>query len=86
MEFGVDESRMYKWNWSLTGDPEEKDKSFSLEHCLKMAAKDYCELYPEDNLTYKKVMKKIYADWENSKVKKYLDDNYPILPEDGKGE
>lgn len=86
MEFGVDESHMYKWDWSLEGEPGEKDKSFSLAYCLSRTVEDYCALYPEDNYTPKKLMKKIYADWDNSKVKKYLDDNYPILPDDGRGE
>lgn len=87
MEFGVDESRMYKWDWSLEGEPpNEKDDSFSLKYCLTRSVTDYCELYPEDNATPEKLLKKIYADWENSKVKSYLDKHYPILPDDGKGE
>lgn len=85
MEFGASQDKMYKWDWSLKGYDEKvhgkegpfKGKSFSLDECIKRALKDHCELYP--NIDYDKAYKEIYASWNNSKVKSYLDKHYPIL-------
>lgn len=83
MEFGVDEAHLYKWDWSLEGETDdEKADSYSLRQCLTMAVRDYCELYPDDGRNPETLLETIYADWNKSRVKKYLDSKYPILPDD----
>jgi len=85
MEFGASQDKTYKWDWSLKGFDEEihgpkgpfKGKAFSLDECIKRTLKDHCTLYPQ--IDYDTAYKQVYRDWNNSKLKTYLDENYPIL-------
>jgi DNA polymerase I-like protein with 3'-5' exonuclease and polymerase domains len=76
MEFGADESRMYKWDWNLKGDGKEDDHS--LYNCIRLALTDKQKDF-EPSLDVDKMMESIYADWNNSKVKALLDKQFPIL-------
>ncbi len=80
MEFGVDESHMYKWDWSLDNE-DDGTKTKSLYVCLSLAVSDYKKLHTKDKRTEDEILDEIYSAWENSKLKKYLFDHYPILPE-----
>jgi len=62
-------------------DELEADESFPLDYCIHKTAEDYIKMYPEHDITAKKIVKTIYSDWENSKIKAYLDKKYPILAE-----
>lgn len=68
MEFGASEDAMYKWNW--TED--------NLKECLTKALEDQKKVLDKEFDT-QKVLKSIYAAYDNPKTKKYLEDKYPIL-------
>ena len=55
-------------------------EAFPIYHCIKLASEDYCKIYGDIDGTPKEIYKKCLASWEDSKVKKYLDKHYPILP------
>ncbi len=56
-----------------------KEGFFSLEEAIRLSLIDHAAIYTD--LDWKKEYKKIFANWESSKTKKYLDTHYPILPD-----
>lgn len=78
MEFGADESHMYKWDWSQKKwDNSEKPSRASLEEILEQAIKDQAELGFCKNP--KKALAKIWEPYNKPEVKQYLQTHYPIL-------
>lgn len=68
IEFGATEDACYKWDWS----------DGNLKECLLNALKDQEKIgvlkdKPE------KVLKQIFEVYDNSELKEYLEENYPIL-------
>lgn len=78
MEFGVDESRMYKWNWSMSAPEREKDEAFSLKVLMAKVAKDYVELYGG---TEKDFLTKVFAPYKNKELRNWLNEAYAIIPD-----
>lgn len=93
IELGASTDKTYKWDWSVIKYDEKhyikklgkdyKQKydidSYPIEECIRLACEDYCKLYTGNDS--KALYKKVMSSWNDSKVKKYLDKNYPILPE-----
>ena len=68
IEVGASEDKMYKWDWTAPHLEEIILKALEDQRTIKFLKEE-----PKD------VLDKIYEDYRNSKVKKYLDKNYPIL-------
>lgn len=68
LEFGATEDKAYKWNWT----------DAHLKECLLNTLKDQVAIgiLKEDP---DKVLKKIYAIYDDPEKKEYLETNYPIL-------
>jgi DNA polymerase I-like protein with 3'-5' exonuclease and polymerase domains len=68
LEFGADESKAYKWNWT----------DAHLKECLQNTLKDQVVLgtLKEEPA---EVLKKIYAVYDDKEKREYLETNYPIL-------
>lgn len=85
VEIGASQDKTYKWDWSLSGYNEEvhgekgyfKGDAFSLDECVKRALKDHVAIYP--SVDFDEAYEQIYKDWNNSKIRKYLDSKFPIL-------
>jgi DNA polymerase I-like protein with 3'-5' exonuclease and polymerase domains len=69
MEIGSDEANMSKWDWS------EKQ----LKECVQSGLEKQKERYP--NMSVTKTLAKVYAIRDNKRVMKYLDRNFPVLPD-----
>jgi DNA polymerase I-like protein with 3'-5' exonuclease and polymerase domains len=76
---------IHDWNEELAGKkwkdfPEDKrikEGAYNLDTCIRLALKDNCEMYKLVN--FDKAYKEIYSSWNDSKMKKYLDEKFPIL-------
>ncbi len=91
LEIGASADTMYKWDWSvkpfnekdyikeLGEDYESKYKieSYPIDYCVRKSCEDYCKLYKGNP---DKIYKEVMSAWSDSKIKKYLDKHYPILP------
>lgn len=77
---------IHEWNdllaeqYSCTDYPEEKrikEGFFSLECAVKLALYDHAKIYPD--IDPESEFKKMFDNWEGTKLKKYLDKHYPVL-------
>ena len=75
---------IHEWNDAYKNKfrkfPKEKrleEGGYSLDECIRLSLNDHCELYPD--VDFEKAYKEIWKSWKDSKMKKYLDENYPIL-------
>lgn len=67
IEIGFDESRLYKWNWTAQG----------LFYVIEKALGDVNDIYPKANVD--EIREKIYKDIFNPKLRKMLEEDYPIF-------
>jgi hypothetical protein len=68
MEFGAQDDKTYKWDWSLPDLVGAITKTID--------DMDKFDLLVEDRDTTLKI---IFEPWRNKKVRRYLQDKYPLL-------
>ena len=77
MEIGFDDSRMYKWDWTLEPMPDVPlEKANDLQSCIRKGLNDL-KADGDLDITVDEAFDIVFSPWQNAKLKAYLDKNYP---------
>jgi hypothetical protein len=77
MEIGFDDSRMYKWDWTIHTDPNVPlEKASDLASCVRKGLNDLAA-DGDLEMSVDEAFELVFSPWQNPKLKAYLDKNYP---------